>query len=106
MRIYVLLFMPPKRIVEKILAAEPDLQPEERLGDVGYLVLYRFNKNPSQRYYDVRKQLGRYCSFKKLQRGVLEARNLKGAQTHVRLISHYDGQAWVFKAQKVEFVGV
>ena len=96
--------MPPKRIVEKILAAEPDLPPEERLGEVGYLVLYRFNKNPSQRYYDVRKQLSRYCSFKEIQRGVLEAQDLKGAQAHVRLISHYEGLAMVFKAQKVEFV--
>ncbi len=93
---------PPRKIVDLIIS-DPDFPPQERMGEEGYLVLYRFNKNPSQRFYDIRKQLSLYYSFKSLQRGVLKARGLRGARALVKVITHYGGLSRVFKAQEVEF---
>lgn len=95
--------MPPKKLVEQIVSGEPDVPRKERIGEEGYLVLYRLNKNKSHRFYSIRKQLSLYYSFKPLQNGVVEAKGLSDAQALVRLITHYGGLSRVFKAQEVEF---
>ena len=96
--------MPRKSLVEQLVRTQPEEIKTESHGSESILVLYRFNKNPSHRFYKTLDRLKLYLVFNRLQNGVLEAESLVIAYTLTRLIEHYGGESKVYKAQVLKFL--
>jgi hypothetical protein len=96
--------MPRKSLVEQLVYNQPEEIKAESLGSESILVLYRFNKSPSHRFYSTLERLNKYIAFNRLQRGVLKTTSLKYAYALIQLIEHYGGDSKVFNAQALEFL--
>lgn len=96
--------MPRKSLGQQLLFGLSNEFKSETHESKSVLVLYRFNKNPSHRFYKILNQLARYLVFERLQNGVLEAEHLVDAYTLTKLIQHYGGESQLYTAQALEFL--
>ena len=96
--------MPRKSLVEQLVSAQPEEINTKSLGSESILILYRFNENPSHRYYKTLDRLKPYIAFNRPQNGVLETKLLVDAYTLTKLITHYGGESKIYQAQVLKFL--
>ena len=96
--------MPRKSLVEELLRCQPEEIKTKHHGSKSILILYRFNENPSHRFYKTLDKLKTYLAFNRPQNGVLEAKRLVDAYTLTKLITRYGGKSKIYQAQMSEFL--
>ena len=96
--------MPRKSLVEQLVRSQPEEIKTKSHGSKSILILYRFNENPSHRFYKTLDRLKLYLAFNRPQNGVLEAKRLVDAYTLTKLITRYGGESKVYQAQMSEFL--
>lgn len=96
--------VPKKSTVELLMDARPvDLQLKE-VDPRRFLVLFRFGRKTSQRFYDAIKKMYDFTVIIRRQNGVIDCFRIEDVYLITKLVEHYGGTWKVYDAQPLEFV--
>jgi hypothetical protein len=94
--------MPRKSVLSVLLENYSDKKIIPSLGSrIQYLILYKFQGNPSTRFYQTLDGLSKEFKIKRIQKGVLSVESVNVAHLVLSLIARYKGRYSMFFASEM-----
>ena len=93
--------MPRKSIVSTLIESYSEEEVTFSQGPTEYLIIYKFPKNPSTRFYRALEGLNWYFPFDRIQNGVIKVESLNIAYLILSLIARYKGKCYLYYASEI-----